>query len=136
MFVCLFVCLFLSLTHPEPQTALAAIETQKKMRLTSAGAKFPEGMALEGDFKRQQAMVVRTCNPSALEAKTGRSLSSRPAWSTGGVPGLPGLHRKTVSKKGGGHYLLITVAMCTRGNLREEVLQRLQLEPDTLKLTE
>jgi hypothetical protein len=31
------------------------------------------------------------------EAEPGRSLSSRPAWSTQWVPGQPGLHRETLS---------------------------------------
>ena len=32
-------------------------------------------------------------------AKAGLSLSSRPAWSIEKVPGLPGLHRETMSKQ-------------------------------------
>jgi hypothetical protein len=38
---------------------------------------------------------VHTFNPSTLEAEAGRSLSSRPAWSTE----LPGLHKETQSWK-------------------------------------
>jgi hypothetical protein len=37
-------------------------------------------------------------NPSAWEAKAGRFLSSRPAWSTEWVPGQPWLHRETLSQ--------------------------------------
>lgn len=32
---------------------LAAVETQKRCGSLLLGAKFPEGMAFEGDFKRQ-----------------------------------------------------------------------------------
>ena len=38
-------------------------------------------------------------NPSTWEAEAGRFLSSRPAQSTEGVPGQPGLHRETLSGK-------------------------------------
>jgi hypothetical protein len=38
-------------------------------------------------------------NPSTWEAEAGGFLSSRPAWSTEGVPGQPGLHRETLSLK-------------------------------------
>jgi hypothetical protein len=38
-------------------------------------------------------------NPSTREAKAGRFLSSRPAWSTEWVPGQPGLYRETLSRK-------------------------------------
>jgi hypothetical protein len=38
-------------------------------------------------------------NPSTWEAEAGEFLSSRPAWSTEGVPGQPGLHRETLSRK-------------------------------------
>jgi hypothetical protein len=44
-------------------------------------------------------MVAHTFNPSTWEAEAGRSLSSRPAWSTKWVPGQPGLHRETLSRK-------------------------------------
>jgi hypothetical protein len=37
--------------------------------------------------------------PSSWEAEAGRSLSSKPAWSTEWVPGQPGLHRETFSQK-------------------------------------
>jgi hypothetical protein len=43
--------------------------------------------------------VAHTFNPSTREAEAGRFLSSRPAWSTKWVPGQPGLHRKTLSRK-------------------------------------
>jgi hypothetical protein len=33
------------------------------------------------------AVATHTFNPSTEEAKAGESLSSRPAWSTGGIPG-------------------------------------------------
>jgi hypothetical protein len=45
------------------------------------------------------AVVVHAFNPSTWEAEAGRFLSSRPAWSTKGVPGQPGLHRETLSRK-------------------------------------
>ena len=44
-------------------------------------------------------MVVHTFNPSTREAEAGEFLSSRPAWSTKWVPGQPGLHRETLSRK-------------------------------------
>ena len=37
--------------------------------------------------------------PALWEAEAGRFLSSRPAWSTEGVPGQPGLHREALSQK-------------------------------------
>jgi hypothetical protein len=39
-------------------------------------------------------MVACAFNASTWEAETGRSLSSRPAWSTKLVPGQSGLHRE------------------------------------------
>jgi hypothetical protein len=44
-------------------------------------------------------VVAHAFNPSTREAEAGGSLSSRPAWSTEGVPGQPGLYRETLSKK-------------------------------------
>jgi hypothetical protein len=38
-------------------------------------------------------------NPSTWEAEAGGLLSSRPAWSTKGVPGQPGLYRETLSRE-------------------------------------
>jgi hypothetical protein len=46
-----------------------------------------------------QAVIVHTFNPSTWEAEVGRFLSSRPPWSTECVPGQPGLHRETLSRK-------------------------------------
>jgi hypothetical protein len=43
-------------------------------------------------------VVVHAFNPRTWEAEAGGFLSSRPARSTEGVPGQPGLHRETVSK--------------------------------------
>jgi hypothetical protein len=54
-------------------------------------------MCFEKQF--QPGMVAHTFNPSTLEAEAGGFLSSRPAWSTEWVPGQPGLHRKTLSRK-------------------------------------
>jgi hypothetical protein len=48
--------------------------------------------------RRGQAVVVHAFNPSTWEAKTGRFLSLRPAWSTEWGPGQPGLHRETLSQ--------------------------------------
>jgi hypothetical protein len=45
----------------------------------------------------QPVVVAHNFNPSTQEAKTGRSLSLMPAWSTEQVPGQPGLHRETLS---------------------------------------
>jgi hypothetical protein len=44
-------------------------------------------------------VVVHAFNPSTWEAEAGEFLSSRPAWSTEWVPGQPGLHRETLSRK-------------------------------------
>jgi hypothetical protein len=44
-------------------------------------------------------MVAHTFNPSTREAEAGWFLSSRPAWSTEWVPGQPGEHRETLSRK-------------------------------------
>jgi hypothetical protein len=44
-------------------------------------------------------VVAHAFNPSTWEAEAGRFLSSRPAWSTNWVPGQPGLHRETLSRR-------------------------------------
>jgi hypothetical protein len=44
-------------------------------------------------------VVAHTFNPSTPEAEAGGFLSSRPACSTKGVPGQPGLYRETLSLK-------------------------------------
>jgi hypothetical protein len=44
-------------------------------------------------------VVVHTFDPSTQEAESGGFPSSRPAWSTEWVPGQPGLHRETLSRK-------------------------------------
>jgi hypothetical protein len=44
-------------------------------------------------------LVAHAFNPSTWEAEAGGFLSSRPAWSTKWVPGQPGLHRETLSRK-------------------------------------
>jgi hypothetical protein len=44
-------------------------------------------------------MVAHTFSPSTWEAEAGKFLSSRPAWSTEGVPGQPRVHRETLSRK-------------------------------------
>jgi hypothetical protein len=44
-------------------------------------------------------MVAHVFNPSIWEAEAGGFLSSRPTWSTKWVPGQPGLHRETLSRK-------------------------------------
>jgi hypothetical protein len=46
-----------------------------------------------------QVVVAHTFDSSTWEAEAGRFLSSRPAWSTEWVPGQPGLHRETLSRK-------------------------------------
>jgi hypothetical protein len=43
--------------------------------------------------------VAHAFNPSTWEAEADGFLSSRPAWSTEWVPGQPGLHRETLSRK-------------------------------------
>jgi hypothetical protein len=44
-------------------------------------------------------MVAHAFNSSTQEAEAGRSLSSRPTWSTQRVPDQPGLYRETLSQK-------------------------------------
>jgi hypothetical protein len=44
-------------------------------------------------------VVVHAFNPSTWEVEAGGFLSSRPAWSTEWVPGQPGLHIETLSRK-------------------------------------
>jgi hypothetical protein len=44
-------------------------------------------------------VVAHAFNPSTWEAEAGEFLSSRPAWSTKRIPGQPGLHRETLSRK-------------------------------------
>jgi hypothetical protein len=44
-------------------------------------------------------VVAHAFNPSTREAEAGGFLSLRPAWSTEWVPGQPGLHRETLSRK-------------------------------------
>jgi hypothetical protein len=44
-------------------------------------------------------VVAHAFNPSTREAEAGGFLSSRPAWSTEWIPGQPGLHRETLSRK-------------------------------------
>jgi hypothetical protein len=44
-------------------------------------------------------VVANAFNPSTREAEAGEFLSSRPAWSAKWVPGQPGLHRETLSRK-------------------------------------
>ena len=46
-----------------------------------------------------QAVVAHTFNLSTWKAEIGGFLSSGPAWSTEWVPGQPGLHRETLSRK-------------------------------------
>jgi hypothetical protein len=48
---------------------------------------------------RGRTVVANAFNPSTREAEAGRFLSSRLAWSTKWVPGKPGLHRETLSRK-------------------------------------
>jgi hypothetical protein len=49
--------------------------------------------------KRKPGVVAHAFNPSTWEAEAVGFLSSRPAWSTEQVPGQPGLHRETLSRK-------------------------------------
>ena len=46
-----------------------------------------------------KGVVAHAFNPSTREAEADGFLSSRPAWSTEWVPGQPGLHRETLSRK-------------------------------------
>jgi hypothetical protein len=58
-------------------------------RLRADGLKVQDGWVV----------VAHAFNPSTWEAEAGGFLSSKPAWSTEGVPGQPGLHRETLSQK-------------------------------------
>jgi hypothetical protein len=44
-------------------------------------------------------VVAHAFNPSTWEAEAGGFMSLKPAWSTEWVPGQPGLHRETLSRK-------------------------------------
>jgi hypothetical protein len=44
-------------------------------------------------------VVAHAFDPSTWEAEAGGFLGSRPAWFTEWVPGQPGLHRETLSRK-------------------------------------
>ena len=54
---------------------------------------------LHKEYKSQLGVVAHAFNPSTWEAEAGGFLNSRPAWSTEWVPGQPGLHRETLSRK-------------------------------------
>jgi hypothetical protein len=45
------------------------------------------------------AFQVLALNLSTQEVEAGRSLSSRPAWSTEQAPGQPGIHREAQTNK-------------------------------------
>jgi hypothetical protein len=61
---------------------------------------FQEGAGAVLQLKgKSWAVVAHAFNPSTREAEAGGFLSSRPAWSTEWVPGQPGLHRETLSRK-------------------------------------
>jgi hypothetical protein len=49
--------------------------------------------------QQKPGMVAHTFNPSTWRTEAGGFLSSRPAWSTKGVPGQPGIYRETLSQK-------------------------------------
>jgi hypothetical protein len=51
------------------------------------------------NLQRQPGVVAHAFNPSTREAEASGFLSLRPTWSTKWVPGQPGLHRETSSRK-------------------------------------
>jgi hypothetical protein len=82
-------------------------ERQNRPRLPPLTKKRPvidilvKTMLISGIYKKASicwAVVAHAFNPST-KAEAGRFLSSRPAWSTEWVPGQPGLHRETLSRK-------------------------------------
>jgi hypothetical protein len=60
-------------------------------------------------------MVAHAFNPSTWEAEAGEFLSSRPAWTTEWVPGQPGLHRETLSRKQTNKKKKKTISLETTG---------------------
>ena len=59
----------------------------------------PEQPMITSTKETRSGVVVHAFNPSTREAEAGGFLSSRPVWSTEWVPGQPGLHRETLSRK-------------------------------------
>jgi hypothetical protein len=57
------------------------------------------GRGIFWKLKTSGAVMAYAFNPSTQEAEAGGFLSSRPAWSTEWVPGQPGIHRETLSRK-------------------------------------
>lgn len=54
---------------------------------------------LKNSLHPQPGAMARTFNSGTLEVEAGRSLDSRPLWSTEYVPGQLGLHGETLSQK-------------------------------------
>jgi hypothetical protein len=50
--------------------------------------------------------------PALREAEAGRSLSSKPSWSTEYVPGQPRLHREILSQKNKKRFCFIYLYVC------------------------
>jgi hypothetical protein len=74
---------------------------QKFIKLTKKRKerKRKEKKRKEKKRKEKPGVVAHAFNLSTQEAEAGGFLSSRPAWSTEWVPGQPGLHRETLSRK-------------------------------------
>jgi hypothetical protein len=80
-----------------------AVPSELQHPLPEEGGAVPslrQGSPPNTRFNRfSRAVVAHAFSPSTLEAEAGGFLSSRPAWSTEWVPGQPGLHRETLSRK-------------------------------------
>jgi hypothetical protein len=72
----------------------------------------PTGWIIDIKTRLKLGVVGHAFNPSTREAEAGGFLSSRPTWSTEWVPGQPGLHRETLSRKKKKKLDLLALWLC------------------------